>query len=207
MIHCEREVIETPLLKAMLEMIDTVHVGINGGEYPYVVPLSFGFDIDDERLEVYVHCALQGHKLTLMERDPHVCCTFSAFSNFPKKMYKGHRHDYRSVMAFGVAEKIVQQHSPKEYARALRAILDHYDRVPAKGEHRGFLNFDPGGIRKMHVIKIVCERKNVFGKAEFPIRTPEDVPFKDVYHLAPDDEPFHIDDLIQRQKRPSDFDD
>lgn len=207
MIHSEREVIETPLLRAILNMIDTVHVGINDGVYPYVVPLSYGFDIDDERLEVYVHCALRGRKLTLMEKDPHVCCTFSTFSNFPKKMYKGHRHDYRSVMAFGVVEKLERSNDPKGYAKAIRAILDHYDRVPAKGEHRGFPNFDPKGIQKMHVLKITCKRENVFGKSEFPVRTLEDVPFIDVYNMPDNAEPFDISDLMRREKRPSAFED
>ena len=206
MIKSDREVLDTEIIRAILNQIDTVHVGINDGMYPYVVPLSFGFDLDEQNLKIYIHCALKGYKLQLMEKDPHVCCTFSTFSNFPKKLYKGHRHDYRSVMAFGEVQPIDREKFPTDYAKALRRLLEHYDRIPKNGEKRNFPNFDPNGIHKMNLLQIVCSRDDVYAKSEFPLRSVEDVPFIDVYHVPTDDEPFDISDLEKREKRASRFD-
>lgn len=206
MIKSDREILDTAIIRAILDRIDTVHVGINDGVYPYVVPLSFGFDLDEETLDIYIHCALKGYKLHLMQNDPHVCCTFSAFSNFPRKLYKGHRHDFRSVMAFGEVRLIDREQEPRAYARAIRRLLEHYDRIPKNGEKRDFPNFDVNGIHKMHMLQVTCRRDNVFAKSEFPLRSVDDVPFTDVYGSETDNVPFDIADLQARPKRPSRFD-
>lgn len=206
MLHHEREIFDTDLLCAILDMIDTVHVGIHDEVYPYVVPLSFGYRMDEDNLIIYLHCARKGYKLMLMEKNPHLCCTFSAFSNFPKKIYKGHRHDFRSVMAFGVARKVSPQSEPLEFAQGIRALLQHYDRIPAPGEQRGFPNFNIHQLPHLYLIRVECPRSQVFGKSEFPVRTLEDVPFKDVYNLPDDDTEYDIADLEQRPKRFSPYD-
>ncbi len=195
MIHHEREVIGRELIGAILDMIHTVHLGLMGEEYPYVIPLNFGYRYEEDSLIIYIHCAKRGYKLKLMERCPKVCATFSDFRNYPDLMYKGHRHDYRSVMAFGTVEEVTDK---KEFALAIRLLLEHNGRKPGQ--------FDPKGIPNMKVLKIVCPEDQVFGKSEFPIRTVEDVPFLDPYSQPDDKTPYDISDLLARPKRPSKFD-
>ena len=49
-----------------------LHLGLFDGQYPYVVPLHFGFEFADGRLILYAHCAKEGHKLDLIRRNPNV---------------------------------------------------------------------------------------------------------------------------------------
>ena len=41
----------------------------------------------------------RGLKVDLIKKNPKVCLEFSAFNDFPDHKYKGHYHDYRSVIA------------------------------------------------------------------------------------------------------------
>ena len=72
---------------------------------PYVVPLNFGYDWED-KLVFYFHCAHEGYKLDLLHKNPHVCVNASSFISYAGASVKGHLHDYRSVTARGVAERL-----------------------------------------------------------------------------------------------------
>lgn len=61
----ESQIHDRKIITAILDQIQIVTVGINDGDYPYVVPLSFGYEATEEKLLVYVHCAREGHKVDL----------------------------------------------------------------------------------------------------------------------------------------------
>ena len=48
----------------------------------------------------------RGLKVDLIKKNPKVCLEFSAFNDFPDHKYKGHYHDYRSVIAKGTMKLI-----------------------------------------------------------------------------------------------------
>ena len=48
----------------------------------------------------------------------------------------------------------------------------------------------------MDMYAIECDWQDVSGKTETPVRSPEDVPFPDVYGLPEDYEPYDISDLL-----------
>ena len=57
----------------VLQRCDTVRIGIQGNKYPYVVPVSFGAEWENEQIAVYFHCAKQGMKVDLIDHNPYVC--------------------------------------------------------------------------------------------------------------------------------------
>ena len=81
--------------------------------YPYGVPLNFLYDEADEC--VYFHCALEGHKLDAINRDPKVC--FTVFGNDVK------RDDWAwyvtSVILFGRAFPVTDEIKKDAILRAL----------------------------------------------------------------------------------------
>ncbi|MDR1559874.1 MAG: pyridoxamine 5'-phosphate oxidase family protein [Clostridiales bacterium] len=77
---------------------------MKGEPYPYVVPLSYGFELQNDRNEIriYIHGAIEGFKNDLLARDNRVCVEFDIF----------HRNtltdmnittEYESVIGFGKA--------------------------------------------------------------------------------------------------------
>lgn len=195
MIHYEREVIDQELIHEMLKYFDHMNLGINGEDgYPYVVPLSFGFEMRDEKLYIYTHFMKKGYKLDLVRNNPKVCATFSMFNDFPDCKYKGHYHDYRSVIAKGVMHIIDGNEDYDTYKRGYDLLYTCNNREIKPLEERPT-------IPPMYIGMIVCDMKDVTAKSEFPIRTCDDVPFTNVYEMTKDETPFDISDIIESRKK------
>lgn len=49
-----------------------MHLGMFDENYPYVVPLHYGYEMKDGKLTFYVHGAKEGHKLDCLRKNDHV---------------------------------------------------------------------------------------------------------------------------------------
>ncbi len=92
-------------------------LSINAGDdYAYGVPFSYVYQ--DNR--IYLHCALEGKKLTLLRRNNKVSfCVVSEAEPLPHK----YSMKYRSAMAFG---KAVEVKDNREKLAALIALVEKY---------------------------------------------------------------------------------
>ncbi len=187
MIRYEQLVYAPAIIAAILDQCDIVHIGFQDKQTAYVVPMCYGFSANEARLSIFIHTAKEGYTRKLLEREPIVCCSFAAWRNFPDRPYKGHVHDYRSVMAFGKARRLDLDREPEACEAALQALFRKTHRVDCK---------NPKGIAGMDMYAIECDWQDVSGKTETPVRCPEDAPFPDVYHLPEDHEPYDVSDLL-----------
>ena len=69
----DREVTDFNEIVDILKRADTLHLGIFGEEFPYVVPLSYGFETSDGKIVFYVHGASEGKKHDLISADSRIC--------------------------------------------------------------------------------------------------------------------------------------
>lgn len=194
MIHFEREVIKPELIAAILDEIQILNLGINDIDgVPYVVPVSYGYEMTDTQLIVYTHFMKRGKKVDLLRNDNRVALAFNIFNDFPDRRYKGHYHDYRSVMAKGIMKIIEYKDNPQLYEKGYNLLYtcNHREIKPLH---------ERKAIPPMYIGVITCDMKNVTAKSEFPLRKVEDVPFIDVYSMPKDDVPFDISDIIQNRK-------
>ncbi len=62
-------------MKRIISQAKILHLGLFDKEYPYVIPLHYGFEWDSEKERgvFYMHCALKGHKLDLIRKNPNAC--------------------------------------------------------------------------------------------------------------------------------------
>lgn len=195
MLHFEREVIEPEFIEAMLKQFHIANVGLNGDDgYPYVVPLNFGFEMKDDKLYIYTHFSKRGYKLELMKKNPKVCVEFSIFNDFPDRKYKGHYHDYRSVIAKGIIKLVDGNDDYDTYKRGYDLLYTCNNREIVPLESRK-------AIPPMYIGVIECSMKDVTAKSEFPIRSVADVPFIDVYTMEKDETPFDLSDIIASRKK------
>ena len=68
-----REIRDFDKIVDIIKNTSTIRLGINDSPYPYVVPVSFGFDIQDDKLCFYFHGATIGKKVQLLDKNPLVC--------------------------------------------------------------------------------------------------------------------------------------
>lgn len=68
----DREITDPDEIRAIVERAKVLHLGLNGEERPYVVPLHYGVEWEEGLPVFYVHGAKEGRKLALLRRDGRV---------------------------------------------------------------------------------------------------------------------------------------
>ncbi|MCL2397374.1 MAG: pyridoxamine 5'-phosphate oxidase family protein [Defluviitaleaceae bacterium] len=133
----------------VLRRADTIRLGINGNPFPYVVPLSFGFEEQDGQIVLYVHGAKDGMKHEMLDKNNHICVEAGIFHRYAETGTGVTAH-YESVIGFGTAEVIYGD----EAVRGLDLICTHcgYD---------GYA-YDTTALERMRMYKIVLS--SVTGK-------------------------------------------
>ena len=120
--RADREVTSKEEILNILERCQTVRIAMHGGEYPYVVPVSFGLVRTGEQPTLYFHCAKQGLKCDYLAENGRVCVEADNF--FKTQSVKGGiTTRYESVIGFGVCEPVTER---DELLRGLQSVLDHY---------------------------------------------------------------------------------
>lgn len=119
MMHADRQVTDPMFIKKMLDLTETCTIALYDEPYPYIVPMNFGYDWE-ENLEIYLHCAAEGHRMSLIRENSWVACNINVFINrYGKEPYRNEKQDYRSVSVFGRLEIIEEE---EERKNALNAI-------------------------------------------------------------------------------------
>ena len=101
----EREVTDPGQIRYILDTAKIVHLGMINGDEPYVVPMNYGFTMEDGKLTLYLHGAKWGRKLDLMRTNPQVFfaleCDVQPFAGDIACRYGT---SYSSIMGRGKAE-------------------------------------------------------------------------------------------------------
>lgn len=118
----DREITEKREILDVLSRCDTIRIAMNGGEYPYVVPVSFGMEVVNETAIVYFHCAKQGMKVDMLQADPRVCVEGDIFIKV-EATAQGITARYESVIGFGLCTFVTE---PEEVLHGLKLLIDHY---------------------------------------------------------------------------------
>ena len=71
----EREITDLQEILGILDRAKIVHVGMIDGDMPYVVPMNYGYTMEDGKLTIYLHGAKWGRKLDVMRANPKVFFT------------------------------------------------------------------------------------------------------------------------------------
>ena len=66
----DRAVDDPTIIKAFLHRCKMVTLAIHDEPFPYIVPLSYGYEVNDDGLIFYFHGAAEGHKVDLYEKNP-----------------------------------------------------------------------------------------------------------------------------------------
>lgn len=100
----EREITDPDKINYILDTAKVVHVALDDDGQPYVIPMSYGYEIKDGDLKLYLHCAHQGYKLDLIRKNPRVSfsmeCDIIPFSG---KIVCQYGLSYKSICGKGTA--------------------------------------------------------------------------------------------------------
>lgn len=119
----DREIKEFDEIVKIIKKCDSLVLGLNDEGYPYLVPLNFGIDIEDGQLYLYFHCAKEGKKLDLIQKDNRA--TFEMDCNHNFILYEERMSctmGYESVIGQGTVEIVDED---KKYD-ALKILMRQY---------------------------------------------------------------------------------
>lgn len=69
----ELEITEPEKIREILDKSLVLHLGLVDDGMPYIVPMNYGYTMDDGKLTIYLHGAAKGYKLDVIRKNP-VCC-------------------------------------------------------------------------------------------------------------------------------------
>lgn len=147
----DREILDFNQIIDIVDKSNVVRLVINDELYPYIVPLSFGYEVIDNKVVLYIHSAQSGKKIDLIKKNNNVSVEFDYFVK-TETMHYGITARYKSVIANGLAKFLDNDLDKK---KGLQLICNHY----------GYNNYDLSNCKtfdKCMVIKI--ELLNITGK-------------------------------------------
>lgn len=112
----EREVKDPEKILEILNTSKVLHLGLVDDGMPYIVPMNYGYEMEDGVLTLYLHSAVKGYKLDVIRKNPTCCfemeCGIQPFSG---KLPCTYGITYSSLMGRGRVE-IVEDVAEKEKA-------------------------------------------------------------------------------------------
>lgn len=120
----DREVVDLREIAGILDQCKTCHLAMTDGDRPYVIPLSFAYDIIGGELSLYFHSAKEGRKLDILCKNSSVCFEICVEGEpiFEEKTPCNSGYYFSSVHGFGDVRFIDESH---EKCAALSRIMRH----------------------------------------------------------------------------------
>lgn len=119
----DREITDFQEIINIIKQCDVCRIALNDRDFPYIVPLNFGLDVQGEQVFFYFHCAMEGKKLDLIARDNRAAFEMDCDHNFI--LYEERMSctmGYASVMGHGTIETVPEE----DKYQALKILMRQY---------------------------------------------------------------------------------
>ena len=120
----DREITDIQQILSIIDKAKILRLGLFDRDYPYVVPLHYGYEYSENRLVFYMHSAKEGHKLELIAKNPRVCveldCDVELISGGEVPCIYG--SSFASVIGRGMAEIVSDE---QEKSKGLSLLMKH----------------------------------------------------------------------------------
>ncbi len=151
----EREVTDRNEIKEILAKAEVLRISLNNGIYPYILPVNYGFIMNETHLTLFFHGAKEGSKHEIIANDPHVAfevdCGHMVMQPIGEEACTS-SFAYESVIGKGIIEKA----NDAEKESLLTVLLEHYGIVSKKFNPMQLANTV---VYKIDVIEYTAKRR------------------------------------------------
>lgn len=119
----DREITDFNEIIEIIKKCDVCRIALNDEDFPYIVPLNFGLDVQGEQVFFYFHAAMEGKKLDLIARDNRATFEMDCDHNFI--LYEERMSctmGYASVIGHGTIETVKDE----DKYEALKILMRQY---------------------------------------------------------------------------------
>ena len=115
----ERQITDEEQIRHILDTAKVLHLGMCVDNEPYVVPMNYGYTMEEGKLVLYLHSAVRGRKLEMLQCNPNVFFSLeSDLLPFEGQVPCQYGMAYSSVMGRGTA-RIVEDVEDKMKAMSI----------------------------------------------------------------------------------------
>jgi nitroimidazol reductase NimA-like FMN-containing flavoprotein (pyridoxamine 5'-phosphate oxidase superfamily) len=117
----DREIIDIDEKLEIIAQCKVCRLGLSENNYPYIVPLNYGFSHDDGKLSLYFHGAAEGKKIDIIQKNNNACFEIDCDT----KLVEGENpcdygYEFKSIIGFG---KIIFLDSKAEKVNGLNYLM------------------------------------------------------------------------------------
>ncbi len=140
----DREIKGFEQIIEIIDKCDVCRLALNDTNYPYILPLNFGMRIENQKIVLYFHGALEGKKYELMEQNKKA--SFEMDCSHRLVTQDGNcTMEYESVIGHGNLEFVSED---KKYD-ALCVLMKHY--------HKEDFPFNKDIMKKTMVFRLIVD--------------------------------------------------
>jgi len=146
----DKEITEIGDKIEVIKKCKVCRIGLSENNMPYIVPLNYGWDFENNSLTLFFHSAKEGKKIDIMKANDNVCFEIDCDSRLIKKGEKvcNYGYVYKSIIGFG---KMIILENVDEKANGLNMILKH------QTEMETAYSFMEEELRNVCVYKMIVE--------------------------------------------------
>ena len=119
----DREIKSKEEIIDIIKRCDVIRLAFNNGDYPYILPLNFGFEVKNDKVIFYLHSALEGPKVDIMKKDNRASFEMDTKHELQYYEEKGYcTMSYESIIGRGRIRILPED----EKMNALKKLMGHY---------------------------------------------------------------------------------
>lgn len=121
--RADKEVKDLDQLEEILRACTAVRIGVRDERGMFIIPMSYGYALEGEKLTLFVHSAPEGRKVSAFRAGGEAAFEMDCGHALrPADTACGHSYTYRSIMGSGTIRELTE---PQEKYEALNAIMRH----------------------------------------------------------------------------------
>lgn len=119
----DREITSQDEILKILKKCKVCRIAMVDGNRPYVLPMNFGAELENDKIVVYLHGATEGKKLQILQQNANVCFEVDCEHHLTEASEPcGYGYNFASVIGKGTAEILTD---PTEKAKGLTVLMAH----------------------------------------------------------------------------------
>ena len=144
--RADREITDIKEIDRILDEAQVCRLALFDGDYPYIIPMCFGYTLDGGELVLYFHCAAQGHKIDLIKANNNAAFEIDKLTEIIKgDLACDFSASFESITGKGELEII----NGIEKLTGLNHLMRKYD----DGEHK----YNEQSLNSVVVLKLTAE--------------------------------------------------
>lgn len=142
----DREIKDFEDIVEVMKRCEVCRLALHDGEYPYILPLNFGMQLEGGKPVFYFHGALEGKKYDLIAQNSRAGFEMDCSTRLVTIPEEGNcTMEYESVMGQGIVEIVPEE----EKEKALVLLMKHY--------HKEDFPYNKAVLPRTKVFKLTVE--------------------------------------------------